>query len=209
MTNSTEVVEAFLHQENLLPRNILKKGLEHYLSNPEEILNTRINFIRNYSTLCIGCYLLGIGDRHLENFLININNSEVYAIDFGISFGQGLVQIIPELIPFRLTKQIRSIIYPFGYNGVIRNTMIDVLSAIKGYKKYILDYCEVFVKEPLIDWIKNSKSETKDEYSWVPIRKLKIIENKISGMNPIRILLDELCDTRHANEVISYKIENI
>lgn len=40
--------------------------------------------------LSIAGYILGIGDRHLENYLINLKNGEIIAIDFGYSFGQGL-----------------------------------------------------------------------------------------------------------------------
>jgi DNA-dependent protein kinase catalytic subunit len=211
MTKNQEVINAFKYQENLLPKTILKRGLEHYLSNPEEILTKRVSFIRNYSALCIACYILGIGDRHLENFLININNSQIYAIDFGISFGQGLVQLIPELIPFRFTNQIRNVVYPLCKRGPVRNTMIDMLSALKANKKDILDYCEVFVKEPLLEWVKVSRSKTVGEIKssegdihvhWVPVKKLQIIDDKLSGVNPIDIMLEELKDTRHADKVI-------
>lgn len=53
--------------------------------------------------ICISGYLLGIGDRHLENFLVNIGTGEIISIDFGFSFGAGLKLTIPELMPFRLT----------------------------------------------------------------------------------------------------------
>jgi len=33
---------------------------------------------------------LGIGDRHLENFLINYQTGELVGIDFGFSFGAGI-----------------------------------------------------------------------------------------------------------------------
>lgn len=216
MQNSKEIINSFTQQENLLPKTVLKKGLEHYLLTPEEILTTRINFIRNYSSLCIACYILGIGDRHLENFLIDINNSDILAIDFGVAFGQGLVQLVPELVPFRLTNQIRNVIYPFGKKGPIRQSMIDTLSAFKNNKDYILDYCEIFVKEPLLDWIKISKAKLSNQNTsidkstgsydvnelWLPMKKINVIENKLNGVNPIHIVLEELADTRHSNEVI-------
>ena len=48
-------------------------------------------------------YLLGIGDRHLENFLVDTQDGEVLGIDFGIAFDSGLHLAVPELVPFRLT----------------------------------------------------------------------------------------------------------
>ena len=33
------------------------------------------------------CYILGINDRHLENFLIDKTDGSLVAIDFGYAFG--------------------------------------------------------------------------------------------------------------------------
>ena len=38
----------------------------------------------------IASYLLGIGDRHLENFLVNTVDGEILGIDFGCAFGAGI-----------------------------------------------------------------------------------------------------------------------
>jgi hypothetical protein len=231
VTNTRQMVNEFSKAENLFPKTVLKKALEHYLLTPEEILTTRINFMRNYSALCIACYILGIGDRHLENFLINTKNSQILAIDFGVAFGQGVTQTIPELVPFRLTNQLRNVIYPFGKKGVIRQTMIDTLSAFKNCKDYIQDYCEVFVKEPLLDWIKLSKSKSSEaqglnghglsnsernttsafnnpDISWLPIKKLNVIENKLNGVNPVHIITEEFMEAKHSNEKTYIIVKN-
>lgn len=176
--NSRDLVINYNASQNLLPKNILKKAFEHHLNTPEEIINLRVSFIRNYSALSIACYILGIGDRHLDNFLINLKSCEIYAIDFGFSFGQALNNMIPELVPFRLTPQIRNIIYPLGIKGAIRQTMIDVFTAFKNNKHMILDYCDVFVKEPLLDWTKkNGKNSKKKMASDEPGAQLNLSKN--------------------------------
>ena len=58
---------------------------------------------------------LGIGDRHVQNILVDMTTAEVIHIDFGIAFEQGRVLPHPELIPFRLT---RDIVAPMGVSGV-------------------------------------------------------------------------------------------
>ena len=183
---SQEIIKAFQSHENLMPKGVLKKALMHYLSTPEEILSTRINFMRNYSALQIASYILGIGDRHLENFLINIKTSKIVGIDFGVAFGQGLNQLIPELVPYRMTCQIRNVMSPFGIKGVIRQTMIDCLSSFKSNKENILDYCEVFVKEPLLEWGERSIREN------VPMRKVEVVSSKLGGKNPVMVMIGEL-----------------
>ena len=45
------------------------------------------NFIISYSLVSIVCYLLGVGDRHLDNFLVDLHSGHVIALDIGYSFG--------------------------------------------------------------------------------------------------------------------------
>lgn len=56
------------------------------------------------ATFSIASYLIGVGDRHLENFLVDTTDGEVFGIDFGIAFGSGTQLALPELMPFRLTQ---------------------------------------------------------------------------------------------------------
>lgn len=105
----------------------------------------------------IASYLIGIGDRHLENFLIDTTDGEVLGIDFGIAFGSNLHLSIPELMPFRLTQQIEGVISPHPLEGIYKQTMVHALSAIRKKKSLIMDTCEIFVKEPLLDWVKDAK----------------------------------------------------
>jgi ataxia telangiectasia mutated family protein len=51
-------------------------------------------------------YILGIGDRHSHNILVDVLSAEVVHIDFGIVFEQGKVLPTPETVPFRLTRYI-------------------------------------------------------------------------------------------------------
>jgi len=59
--------------------------------------------------------------------LVNFTTGDVVSIDFGISFGEGLNLYIPELMPFRLTNVFENLMFPIGYNGIFRHTMISSL----------------------------------------------------------------------------------
>ena len=52
-------------------------------SSPEAFVVIRSRFAVSYAALCIGNYILGIGDRHLENFLIDPGTGQLVGIDFG------------------------------------------------------------------------------------------------------------------------------
>lgn len=53
----------------------------------EAFVFIRDKFLVNYAGICSSGYILGIGDRHLENILLNYQNGNLIAIDFGYSFG--------------------------------------------------------------------------------------------------------------------------
>jgi ataxia telangiectasia mutated family protein len=55
---------------------------------PAEWVNNRTAYTRSVAVNSIVGYILGIGDRHAQNILIDVTNGEVVHIDFGIVFDQ-------------------------------------------------------------------------------------------------------------------------
>ena len=99
-----DVVKSFIQCEAQIPYGLLRRALERLSKNYDSFLHIKNTFISNYAVICVISYILGIGDRHLENFLIHMASASVVPIDFGYSFGASIELGVPELIPFRLTK---------------------------------------------------------------------------------------------------------
>jgi len=58
-------------------------------------------------------YVVGLGDRHLDNILLNPRQGHLVHVDFSILFGKGRSLKIPELVPFRLSQNmIGALQYP-------------------------------------------------------------------------------------------------
>lgn len=190
----------------VFPKNILANALQSYCTSQESYFKVRNKFIKNYSTLSLCSYILGIGDRHLENFLIDTKDGNIVAIDFGHAFGSATEILgVPELVPFRLTRQITSLIPLFTRRGdnIIVSSMCHTLEALRENKELLLTTMEIFVKEPLVEWIKMAKklsqkeSETgsidfAEEDIWYPKRKIENTKRKLELANPVSIMVDEL-----------------
>ena len=58
---------------------------------------------------CAVC--LRLGDRHLENILLDTSNGAAVHVDFGCLFNKGETLPEKELVPFRLSPNVRLIIF--------------------------------------------------------------------------------------------------
>jgi len=86
------------------------------------------NYIRSCAGYCTASYLLGIGDRHLENLMID-KNGYFFHIDFGYIFGK------EPPIKGSLASKIR-----------ITNTMIEAMDGFGSvnYKKFQEHFVKCF-----------------------------------------------------------------
>ncbi|KAM3294171.1 hypothetical protein ACQJBY_037207 [Aegilops geniculata] len=104
-------------------------------------------------------HILGLGDRHLDNILMDFSNGDVVHIDYNICFDKGKRLKIPEIVPFRLTQTIESALGLSGVEGVFRATCEAVMGALLKNKDIILMLMEVFVWDPLIEWTRGNMQD--------------------------------------------------
>ena len=130
--------------------------IEHFPS-MEQWFTNRNHYIYTTSLYSIYGYLLGIGDRHMKNILIENDTGNIIHIDFGIVFEQGRYLSIPEVIPFRYTQ---NIIDPFGLSGdeKMKRYMKSILRILANNKEIILTLLKVFLHDPLYRWCLETKN---------------------------------------------------
>lgn len=97
-------------------------------------------------------YIIGLGDRHLDNVLVNLKTGEVVHIDYNVCFEKGKTLRVPEKVPFRLTPNLRAALGVTGIEGIYRLTCEHVLRVLKSGQETLLTLLEAFVYDPLIDW---------------------------------------------------------
>jgi DNA-dependent protein kinase catalytic subunit len=117
---SEVLVDAFTRHKQMMKWSLLRNGLENLCLTSSAFITIKNQFVKSIAVFSIVSYLLGIGDRHLENFLVNTTDGEILGIDFGCAFGAGIQQSIPELMPFRLTQQIEGVIAPHPNDGIYK-----------------------------------------------------------------------------------------
>lgn len=93
--------------------------------------------VRRY-TMCMSVmsvigYVIGLGDRHLDNVLINLSSGDLVHIDYNVCFEKGRTLRIPERVPFRLTQ---NMVHALGISGVEVSSRIlnIIIGSIVGLK---------------------------------------------------------------------------
>ncbi|RHZ54169.1 hypothetical protein Glove_429g27 [Diversispora epigaea] len=217
-----DVVKHITRLQSKVNANSLKKALYKLAASPEAHLSIRSEFVKKLAVINVCGYLIGIGDRHSENYLIDFTNGSLVSIDFGHAFGSATETIdVPELVPFRLTKQIESLMYPLGPKGLLEYPMIKIMQIMHAHKDILLNAMEIFVKEPLLDWQTRARKQARYQRNqdsneidyqprteWYPRKKLDIARRKLEGENPAYIVCEELM-SGHARKPFIDHIQDI
>ncbi|MED6180993.1 hypothetical protein PIB30_015216 [Stylosanthes scabra] len=125
--------------------------LERFLQ-PAEWFEKRLAYTRSVAASSMVGYIVGLGDRHSMNILIDQATAEVVHIDLGVAFEQGLMLKTPERVPFRLTRDIIDGMGVTGVEGVFRRCCEETLSVMRNNKEALLTIVEVFIHDPLYKW---------------------------------------------------------
>eukprot|EP00894_Picocystis_sp_ML_P003696 jgi/Pico_ML_1/54213/g4619.t1 len=119
---------------------------------PPDWYKHRLAYTRSVAVNSIVGYVVGLGDRHSFNILIDKKSAEVIHIDLGIAFEQGRLLKTPELVPFRLTRDIVDGMGIFGVEGPMRKSCEETMEVMRRNKESLLTIIEVFLHDPLYQW---------------------------------------------------------
>lgn len=121
--------------------------------NSEMWLDRRTNYARTLATTSIAGYILGLGDRHPSNIMIERVSGKVMHIDFGDCFEVAMQrEKYPETVPFRLTRMLVQALEPCGVGGHFHYMAVAILRVLRqeNTRGAVLSMMEAFIYDPLI-----------------------------------------------------------
>jgi len=122
-------------------------------TNSEEWLERRTNFTRSLAVMSMVGYILGLGDRHPSNLMMDQISGRILHIDFGDCFEVAMHrEKFPEKVPFRLTRMLTRAMEVSGIEGSYRSTCERTMSVLRDNKDSLVAMLEAFVYDPLISW---------------------------------------------------------
>jgi len=127
--------------------------VEYFGDDAQTFLDATRAYARSVAANSMVGHVLGIGDRHAQNILLNTKTAEVVHIDFGIAFEQGKLLHVPETVPFRLTRDVVDGFGLQGTDGTFFTTAVDVMNVLRDNAPEITTILQVLVHDPLYRWM--------------------------------------------------------
>uniref|UniRef100_A0A671RIL4 Serine/threonine-protein kinase SMG1 n=1 Tax=Sinocyclocheilus anshuiensis TaxID=1608454 RepID=A0A671RIL4_9TELE len=134
------------------PPNLLAKELWCSCTTPSEWWSVTQSYARSTAVMSMVGYIIGLGDRHLDNVLIDMTTGEVVHIDYNVCFEKGKSLRVPEKVPFRMTHNIETALGVTGVEGIFRLSCEQVIQIMRCGRETLLTLLEAFVYDPLVDW---------------------------------------------------------
>ncbi|CAG9838013.1 unnamed protein product [Diabrotica balteata] len=146
-------VEVFEHALEHTHGDDLAKLLWLKSPSSEVWFDRRTNYTRSLAVMSIVGYILGLGDRHPSNLMLDRLSGKILHIDFGDCFEVAMTrEKFPEKIPFRLTRMLINAMEVTGIDGTYRRTCESVMSVLHRNKDSLMAVLEAFVYDPLLNW---------------------------------------------------------
>ncbi|KXX80497.1 Serine/threonine-protein kinase tel1 [Madurella mycetomatis] len=119
---------------------------------PDEWFHKRTAYTRTTAAISMLGHVLGLGDRHGHNILLDTKTGEVVHIDLGVAFEMGRVLPVPELVPFRLTRDIVDGMGITKTEGVFRRCCEFTLDALREEAASIQTILDSLRHDTLYQW---------------------------------------------------------
>ena len=190
---------------------------------PSAWFDARLSYARSLGVMSMLGYAVGLGDRHLENLLIDATSGAAMHVDFGCLFDHGLNLEHPERVPFRLTQNLIHAMGVTGVEGVFRRVCELTLEQLRTHREALLDVIGTLRHDPLVDWRKRNAQEDESgvKDSAEATKELKKIDSKLNGIiesrgptpltvsGQVQALIAEATDINNLSQMYIWLVEGV
>ncbi|KAH7380651.1 protein kinase rad3 [Pyrenochaeta sp. MPI-SDFR-AT-0127] len=148
---------------------------------PEAWFGARLRYTRSCAVMSIVGHVLGLGDRHGENVLLEQGDGGTFHVDFNCLFDKGLTFEKPELVPFRLTHNMVDAMGPQGVEGPFRKAAELTYKLLRQHEDTLITILETFVHDPTADFLGGRKRKKIAGVPDTPQEVLDITRTKVGG----------------------------
>jgi hypothetical protein len=130
----------------------LSRAMHCLFPDPQSWVSSHRAFSVSLAVGSIVGHAVGLGDRHLDNILLDVQSGEIVHIDLGVAFDLGELLPIPERVPFRLTPELCAALGVQGVAGRFRGACESTLRVLRAHQAELLTVLDVVGYDPLQRW---------------------------------------------------------
>uniref|UniRef100_A0A914GZ67 Serine/threonine-protein kinase ATR n=1 Tax=Globodera rostochiensis TaxID=31243 RepID=A0A914GZ67_GLORO len=146
--------------------------------------NARLAFTRTAATMSMVGFLLGLGDRHGENMLLDVKTGDLIHVDFNILFDKGEYLKVPEIVPFRLTRNMVDGFGATGVEGTFRRSCEKALRIMRAERRMLGTVLCAFAYDPLLEWTTTeARNQQYRQYGGTALQSQDNASNTIEMIN--------------------------
>jgi serine/threonine-protein kinase ATR len=148
---------------------------------PDAWFAARLRYARSAAVMSMTGHMLGLGDRHGENILLEESTGGVFHVDFNCLFDKGLTFEKPELVPFRLTHNMQDAMGPYGHEGPFRTSSELTMGLLRQERDTLMTVLETFLYDPTTDFV-GKKKRSLAGVPETPSEILESVATKLRGL---------------------------
>ncbi|GJE85010.1 serine/threonine-protein kinase [Phanerochaete sordida] len=193
---------------------VLHEWFLHMFPEPTKWLSTRLAYTRTSAVMCMVGWILGMGDRHGENLLLDTRTGDIVHVDFNCLFDKGRRLLTPEKVPFRMTQNTVTGFGVTGTEGVFRIACELALQTLRDNRECLMTILDAFIHDPLVEWYDLKKVKDAERRKEEEQRRRQEARRRKDGDSdqqdnnePEEVNLEELA--RSALEDISKKLRGV
>jgi serine/threonine-protein kinase ATR len=144
--------ELFMAFQKRVPPVFARWQESQFGLDPSLWYKARLGYSRSAAVTSMVGFVIGLGDRHGENILINADTGRVTHIDFDCMFWKASRTFhIPERVPFRLTQNVRDGFGVTGYEGTYRRSCEITLGLLRDHWESVRPVLESLIYDPIFE----------------------------------------------------------
>ena len=174
--------EEFKGKQHDSSPTVLREWFVRSFSDPQAWFAARLAFTRTTAVMSMMGYVIGLGDRHLENINMDTTTGQTFHVDMNCLFNVAENFKVPEVVPFRLTQNIVDGFGPLGTEGPFRISCEVALRMMRNQKDLLMSVLRPFIFDPLVDWTIKGKSNKEGEEGNRPGKEaLGRVQDRLDG----------------------------
>eukprot|EP00755_Sulcionema_specki_P032510 Sspe_Gene.19787::Locus_7227_Transcript_1_1_Confidence_1.000_Length_7617::g.19787::m.19787/K07203/MTOR, FRAP, TOR; serine/threonine-protein kinase mTOR len=151
---------------------------------PAEWVDRRTLFTRSLAIMSMVGYILGLGDRHPGNLMLD-SEGKVVHIDFGDCFESAMYrELYPEKVPFRLTAMLVRAMGVGGLDGLFCKASYTTMAILRRGKHALMAMLEAFVYDPImkedLPTIRHIPCRQEDASSSVTMSMRQVLQSRMA-----------------------------